>query len=83
MPRTFVLDPLQEASLDRLIASGRYGSPGEAVAAGAVLLLQQEDRITTLREGWKEGVESGDHQPLDATSDALEACYAALEKADA
>ena len=82
MPKTVLLDPRQEALLDRLIAAGRYGSPEEAVAAGSALLLQQEDRLTRLREAWQEGVESGDYQPLDATLDALEARYAALEKAD-
>ena len=81
MPRTVVLDPVQEASLDRLIAAGRYGSPEEAIAAGVALLLRREDRLTTLREAWQEGVESGDDQPLDATLDALEARYVALEKA--
>ena len=82
MPRTVVLDPVQEASLDRLIAAGRYGSPEEAVAAGVALLLRHEDRLTTLRDAWRDGVESGDYQPLDATLDALEARYAAREKAD-
>ena len=82
MPRTVVLDPVQEASLDRLIAAGRYGSPEEAVAASIALLLRHEDRLTTLRDAWRDGVESGDYQPLDALLDALEARYAALEKAD-
>ena len=81
MPKAVILDPTQEASLDRLIAAGRYGSPEEAVAAGVALLLQHEDRLSTMREAWREGVESGDHEPLDATLDALEARYAAMEKA--
>ncbi|SDO04311.1 antitoxin ParD1/3/4 [Methylobacterium phyllostachyos] len=81
MPRTVVLDPIQEASLDRLIAAGRYGSPEETIAAGVALLLRHEDRLTTLREAWHAGVESGDYEPLDATLDALEARYGAMEKA--
>ncbi len=80
MPRTVVLDPAQAASLDRLIAAGRYGSPEEAVAAGVALLLRHEDRLTTLREAWQEGVESGDYQPLDATLDVLDVRFAAMEK---
>lgn len=81
MPKAVILDPTQEASLDRLIAAGRYGSPEEAVAAGVALLLQHEDSLSTMREAWREGVESGDHEPLDATLDALDARYAAMEKA--
>jgi antitoxin ParD1/3/4 len=81
MPRTVVLNPVQEASLDRLIAAVRYRSPEEAVAVGLALFLRHEDRLTTLREAWREGVESGDHGPLDATLDALEARYGAMEKA--
>ena len=82
MPRTVVLDPVQEASLDRLIAAGRYGSAEEAIAAGVALLLRHEDRLATLHQSWHEGAESGDYQPLDATLDALEARYGALEKAN-
>ena len=81
MPKAVILDPVQEASPDRLIAAGRYGSPDEAVAAGVALLLQHEDRLATMREPWREGVESGDHELLDATPDSLEAHYAAMEKA--
>jgi antitoxin ParD1/3/4 len=45
------------------------------------LLLQHEDRLGTMREAWREGVESREDEPLDATLDALEARYAAMEKA--
>jgi antitoxin ParD1/3/4 len=82
MPRTVVLDTVLEASLDRLIAAGHHGSPEEAVAAGVALLLRHEDRPATLRDAWRDGVESGDYRPLDAPLDALEARYVALEKAD-
>ncbi|MCJ2061239.1 type II toxin-antitoxin system ParD family antitoxin [Methylobacterium sp. J-088] len=82
MPRTVVLDSVQAASLDRLIAAGRHGSPEEAIAAGVALLLRHEDHPATLQESWHEGVESGDYQPLDATLDAWEARYGAMEKAN-
>jgi antitoxin ParD1/3/4 len=82
MPRIVVLDPLQEASLDRLIAAGRYGSSEEAIAAGVALLLERENRLVRLREAWAEGVESGDYEPLDAVLDTLEARYVAMEKAN-
>jgi len=64
MPRTVVLDPVQEASLDHPIAAGRYGPREEAVAAGVALLLRNEDRLTTRHEAWREGIESGDYEPL-------------------
>ncbi|MCJ2134836.1 type II toxin-antitoxin system ParD family antitoxin [Methylobacterium sp. J-026] len=81
MPKTVIRDPGQEASRDRLIAAGRYGSPEEAVAAGVALLRPHEDRLATMPEAWREGVASGDHEPLGATPDALAARYAAMEKA--
>ena len=81
MPRSVVLDAAQQVSLDRLVASGRFGSPEEAIAAGLALLVRHEDRLSTIRAAWAEGAESGGYEPLDATLDALEAHYAALEKA--
>lgn len=81
MPRTVSLDPVQEVSRERPIASSRSGSPEEAIAAGVASLLLHGDRLTSMREARRDGVESGDYEPLDATLDAVEARYAALEKA--
>ena len=81
MPRTVILDPIQDAALERLIAAGRYDSPEEAVAAGVASLLPDEDRLATRREAWRAGVEGGDYEPRDATLDASDPRYAAMEKA--
>ena len=80
MPRFSALDPAQEASLDRLVADGRYGSADEAIVAGITLLLRREDRLATLREAWRAGVESGDYVPLDTAMDELAEHYASWEK---
>jgi antitoxin ParD1/3/4 len=80
MPGSVVLDSVQEASVERLIAAGRYGSPEEAIAGGVALLLRHQDRLAARHQAWREGVDSGDHQPHDATLDTLEARDGAREQ---
>ncbi|QEE38315.1 MULTISPECIES: type II toxin-antitoxin system ParD family antitoxin [unclassified Methylobacterium] len=81
MPNAVILDPTREALRDRLITAGRFGSPQEGIAAGVALRLQHEDRLATMPEAWRKGIESGDDEPLDVRPDALGARYAAMEKA--
>ncbi|MGV3551113.1 type II toxin-antitoxin system ParD family antitoxin [Rhizobium sp.] len=51
------------------VQSGDFSSSSEVISA-ALLLLETQDMpddldLDYLRQAWKEGVESGDYQPLD------------------
>ena len=83
MVDTVILDPTQAALVDRLVAAGRFASPGEAIAAGVSLLLEREARHADLRTAWADGVEGGGYRPIDEVLDELDADYAAVEKSGA
>ncbi|MCJ2058936.1 hypothetical protein MKL09_20605 [Methylobacterium sp. J-048] len=64
MPSQPARDPHQEASLD------------QPTAAGVGVPIRADDHLAMLRAAWREGVASGDYEPLDATLDALAARFA-------
>ena len=51
------------------VASGRYTSSSEVVREALRLMERQEqteaERLRLLQQAWRDGVESGDFQPLD------------------
>ncbi|GJE59504.1 type II toxin-antitoxin system ParD family antitoxin [Methylobacterium trifolii] len=83
MAKPVRLDPAQAAFVEGLVADGRYPSADDAVTAGLRLLHAREARLSDLREAWREGVESGDYEPVDAVLDDLTDHYAARAKAGA
>ena len=73
----------QIAFLEGLVASGRYASTDDAVVQGLKLLQAREARLTELRQAWREGVNSGGYEPIDAVLDELTELYAGRLDADA
>lgn len=76
MSKPIQLGPEQTRFLESLVSAGRYASTSDAMIEGLKLLKAQESRLAHLREAWREGVESGDYEPLDNTLDDLAARYA-------
>lgn len=56
-----------EAFVDDQVASGQFTSSDDVVLAGLRLMQQQDNaaRLTDLRQAWRQGIDSGDFQPLD------------------
>ncbi|MGA0595537.1 type II toxin-antitoxin system ParD family antitoxin [Enterovirga sp. CN4-39] len=72
MPSSFSLGPHYDELLNRLVATGRYGSASDAVRHGLRLLQEQERRreakLDRLRREIEEGIESGAPDELDMES---------------
>lgn len=81
MSKPVVLTPENAVFVDDLVAAGRSASTDEAVLEGICLLRLREARLVELRTAWAEGVESGDHEPVEDGLDALDARYGASETA--
>jgi antitoxin ParD1/3/4 len=61
------------AFVDRQVTSGRYATAGDVVCDALQMLKRKvqadAERVAWLQQAYREGIESGDHGPLDV--DAL------------
>lgn len=83
MSKPIELDREQSAFVEELLATGRYASAGDVVHEGIALLHAREKRISELRDAWREGVASGDCEPIEGTLDDLSPVHAAGLKGQA
>ena len=83
MSKPVILDPVDAAFVDDLVAAGRYPSADAAVVEGIRLLKVREERLGELREAWRDGGSSGEYEPVEAVLDEMAAHYGARAKAGA
>jgi antitoxin ParD1/3/4 len=69
VPSSYTLNEPDESLARTLVASGRYASVDEVLRAGLRLVAEREQhrtaKLEALRQDIREGLESGDAQPLD------------------
>jgi antitoxin ParD1/3/4 len=84
MSKHYALTPAEQAFVEDLIGSGRYGSVDEVVSEALRLLQEHEPfptlDIETLRRLWREGVESGGYKPAEEVVARLVAKYRDMER---
>jgi antitoxin ParD1/3/4 len=82
MPASYALGSRFERFVAKLVKNGRYNSKSEVVREGLRLLLDREQerdaKIATLREAFRQGIDSGPRVPADEVFDRLEAKYQSM-----
>ena len=83
MPSSVNLGPVLEATIDRLVKEGRYGSRSEVLREGVRLVEEREAWHAQLVERVAAGladIAAGDVFEAEAVFDELEARYATMAK---